>query len=81
MAASVLSCTHLLALAMVQLQYAHAGTGPDFILSLLPQALKANKLPSACAAQLCYHLAPFSAITLVDIKPPVTEADATALVM
>ncbi|EIE26441.1 hypothetical protein COCSUDRAFT_64491 [Coccomyxa subellipsoidea C-169] len=57
------------------------GTGPDFILSVLPQALKANRLPAACAVQLCYHLAPYSAITLTDIKPPVLEADATAVAM
>ncbi len=59
----------------------YAGTGPDFILSVLPQALKANRLPAACAVQLCYHLAPYSAITLTDIKPPVLEADATAVAM
>lgn len=59
----------------------YAGSGPDFILSVVPQAVKANNLPMASAAQLFYRLAPYSAITLVDIKPPVVEVDTATTVM
>ncbi|BDA40978.1 hypothetical protein COCOBI_01-6330 [Coccomyxa sp. Obi] len=57
------------------------GSGPDFTLSVVPQVLKANNLPVTSAAQLCYHLAPYSAITLVDVKPPVVEVDTATTVM
>ncbi|CAL8466736.1 g6272 [Coccomyxa elongata] len=57
------------------------GSGPDFTLSVVPQVLKANNLPMICAAQLCYQLAPFSAITLMDVKPPVVEVDTATTVM
>ena len=46
-----------------------AGSGPEYVLSVMPQSVKSAAMPVQCAAQLHYTLTPHSAITLTAVHP------------
>lgn len=46
-----------------------AGSGPEYVLSVMPQSVKASAMPVQCASQLHYSLTPHSAITLTAVQP------------